>query len=357
VKKILLMGMVLVSCLFCINVNAEDFVWNEDFALDISNTLIVQEYNENSTNGSQGSYIHINVQTNNEAFGNLTGYGISNLGNYYYSVNGGEYVKETDKDKFSGDDLKIYFDDIDAVMDITNEIEVKVYFESADQTVKSEVETVNILIVQDSYDIDLTLKDEKTGIVLEPKFDMPYGTVLTVEEVTDSATLSAMKLSNPTAWKIRLTAFGKNIKYYDDKYGATDDSSGMVWGVNVTLPVPSKYNYSDNLDVLAQFVSSDFKIKDTVTDADNIDKTDYSKYVVSVFNADYLSDYYLVLSDSVEFNYGEEDKGSTTPAEKDETVESPTTGIEDYALYILGGLVIAVTSITLINRNKKFKRI
>ena len=114
--------MVLVSCLFCVSVNAENFVWNEDFALDISKTLIVQEYNENSTNGSQGSYIHINVQTNNEAFGNLTGYGISNLGNYYYSVNGGEYVKETDKDKFSGDDLKIYFDDIEAVMDTTNEI-------------------------------------------------------------------------------------------------------------------------------------------------------------------------------------------------------------------------------------------
>lgn len=44
-------------------------------------------------------------------------------------------------------------------------------------------------------------------------------------------------------------------------------------------------------------------------------------------------------------------------APKDDTVESPKTGLEDYALVIVGGILLVAGCVVVINKNKKFHRI
>lgn len=48
---------------------------------------------------------------------------------------------------------------------------------------------------------------------------------------------------------------------------------------------------------------------------------------------------------------------STSTEVKDETVESPKTGLEDYALVIVGGILLVAGCVVVINKNKKFHRI
>jgi len=348
-KKIMMIGVALVACLFCVNVNAEEtFVWSDDYQIDISSTIMAQDYEDEK--------LYINLETNNEEF-NINEAYYYEKGYLKYKINDNEYEKVTKEAwQMAGSGLWINYSDIQDILALTNELEISVYFETIDGD-KTPVSTKKVLILEN----EKTLIDTATGVSVYAKHSIPYGTTLKVKEITDEQILNNIAkhsgFTNLTVWEIEYKAYDKNMTYYKENYGYDDETSqGMVWSVAVTFPVPKKYNHTEELDIMAYMVSKDYKNIDTRIQFGG-DENDLTKYTLTLFEEEYM-DYYFVMSDKTKFVSDETPiDQSNAPAAKDDTVESPKTGIEDYALFILGGLALTVTSITIINRNKKFKRI
>jgi len=337
--------------------NAE-VVLDSSFEINLDETTRVQTYDKNAAKGDMDSYLYLYISSNNEDFDHLSAYGVEQLGNYYYSINGAEFVKITDSETFDSNRIQIYFEDIKDVLETTNELELTVYFETVDKTVKTKDAKIKVLVTEDY----ITLEDSELNIKVMSKYDTPYGTTLKAKEITDQEIIKNIAknsgFTNLTVWEIDYTAFGKSMAYYKEHYGYNEETSnGMIWSVEVTLPVPSKYDHKEELDIMAYMVSKDYKNVNTQIQFGGGDESDLTKYTLTLFDEEYM-DYYFVMSDKTKFVSEETPKDqNNVESPKDDSVESPETGVKDYALYIGAGIVTAIGFYYYISKKNLIKKI
>lgn len=324
-KKILLTGLILVSCLFCINVNAEEKYLNfEDEQKDM--VYFAEE-----------PVTYIGVDTNMDS---LSG------DKLYYSIDGGEFVED------EANTITLQTEDL------LNKAEhsITIYGETSEGT-KTEEKTIDFLIVNK----EKSFESAEFGFNLTVTW-VPINTTMSVEKVTDSNIIKLIKLQDPYVLKARLATEAEDMMYYFEKYNGSMQVyvhdiqiNASSYGLDDTCVNNESKSYNE---VKSYLINSSYQIIDSFL-AENCNL----EYVMSFAGMDEKNTLDVFLNGYLAFAKGEliidnyKDDVTPTPEVKDETVESPKTGIEDYALFILGGLALAVTSITILNRNKKFKRI
>lgn len=284
-KKILILLIAILG--FIANVNAE-VNFDENFKINFDNLIKVQ-------NLVDEKYIISRIVSTDEEFNGLTFAGIQNLGKYYYSVNNSEEYEVTGN-AFEGSSALGF--NIKEQLKTTNEIKLKVIFVTNDGK-RYETNEEEVLVLEEDNELFEKEKyyDEETGIKVLAS-DLPYNTKITTQKITDENLLKKVGYEKPSIFKVNITSYGKDLKYYADKYNYS------LFTIKLLLPVDKKYNYdasSNEVQLLGQILDSNFKTLDTFVDMDDEDST---YFYTGIIKEEYLDDYF-VLSTNIEFTWDE----------------------------------------------------
>lgn len=252
----------------------------------------------------------------------------------YYKIDDGQYKVE---------EVGLSNIDIDGnLLKDKAEHKITVYGELADGTKTKEI-SVDILTTDI---IKVSNEQFKLNLTLE---NFPINTKMNVTEVKDEKIISNIKLQNPNVIKVRFESEGKDLGYYNEKYGkfvrynfkSISGTFDISWTERVSISSDKEGRPINNLNVYG--LDGNYKI--LVTDYDEV-ASENNDNVDNIYELDYL-----IYSNDIFINgYIAIDKGDgfldfeldqVTPEITEKQEENPKTADinNNLALLILAGSI------------------